>query len=110
MFKKLFAALRRKHGGNVASPKDAGNVSVPEEEFAKEPVVEMQETSVATGISQTEAQSASGTIRPNFKFSSVITPNNSFEAYTLHAFDVNYALYAEASTRRVRERCRRQGA
>ena len=99
MFKKLFAALRRKHGGNVASPKDAGNVSVPEEEFAKEPVVEMQETSVATGISQTEAQSASGTIRPNFKFSSVITPNNSFEAYTLHAFDVNYALYAEASDR-----------
>ena len=99
MFKKLFAALRRKHEGNVASPKDAGNVSVPEEEFAKEPVVEMQETSVATGISQTEAQSASGTIRPNFKFSSVITPNNSFEAYALHAFDVNYALYAEASDR-----------
>lgn len=99
MFKRLFAALRRKHGGNVASPKDAGNVSVPEEDFVKEPVVEVQETSVETEVSQTEAQSASGTIYPNFKFSSVITPNNSFEAYTLHAFDVNYALYAEASDR-----------
>ena len=99
MFKRLFAALKRKHGGNVASPKDAGNVSVPEEDFVKEPVVEVQETSVETEVSQTEAQSASGTIYPNFKFSSVITPNNSFEAYTLHAFDVNYALYAEASDR-----------
>lgn len=111
MFKRLFAALRRKHEGNVASPKDAGNVSVPEEEtaplkfektdkkveLAKEPVAEVQETSVATGVSQTEVQSASVAIRPDFKFSSVIIPNNSFEKYTLHAFDVNYALYAEAS-------------
>jgi|GEM_PF-385430 len=111
MFKRLFAALRRKHGGNVASPKDAGNVSVPEEEttplkfektdekveLAKEPVAEVQETSVATGVSQTEVQSASVAIRPDFKFSSVITPNNSFEKYTLHAFDLNYALYTEAS-------------
>lgn len=97
MFKRLFAALRRKHGGNVASPKDAGNVSVSEEKFAKEPVAEVQETSVATGVSQTEVQSASVAIRPDFKFSSVITPNNSFEKYTLHAFDLNYALYTEAS-------------
>lgn len=73
MFKRLFDALRRKHEGNVASPKDAGNVSVSKEEFtplkfektdekvelAKEPVAEVQETSVATGVSQTEAQSAS---------------------------------------------------
>lgn len=97
MFKRLFDALRRKHGGNVASPKDAGNVSVPEEETAKEPVAEVQETSVATGVSQTEVQSASVAIRPDFKFSSVIIPNNSFEKYTLHAFDLNYALYTEAS-------------
>lgn len=111
MFKRLFDALRRKHEGNVASPKDAGNVSVSKEEFtplkfektdekvelAKEPVGEVQETSVATGVSQTEVQSASVAIRPDFKFSSVIIPNNSFEKYTLHAFDVNYALYAEAS-------------
>ena len=111
MFKRLFAALRRKHGGNVASPKDAGNVSVSKEEFtplkfektdekvelAKEPVAEVQETSVATGVSQKEVQSASVAIRPDFKFSSVITPNNSFEKYTLHAYDLNYALYTEAS-------------
>ena len=97
MFKRLFDALRRKHVGNVASPKDAGNVSVPEEETAKEPVAEVQETSVATGVSQTEVQSASVAIRPDFKFSSVIIPNNSFEKYTLHAFDLNYALYTEAS-------------
>lgn len=111
MFKRLFAALRRKHGGNVASPKDAGNVSVSKEEFtplkfektdekvelAKEPVAEVQETSVATGVSQKEVQSASVAIRPDFKFSSVIISNNSFEKYTLHAFDLNYALYTEAS-------------
>ena len=73
MFKRLLAALRRKHEGNVASPKDAGNVSVSKEEFtslkfektdekvelAKEPVAEVQETSIATGVSQTEVQSAS---------------------------------------------------
>lgn len=111
MFKRLFDALRRKHGGNVASPKDAGNVSVPEEEtaplkfektdkkveLAKEPVAEVQETPIATGVSQTEAQSASVAIRPDFKFSSVIISNTSFEKYTLHAFDLNYALYTEAS-------------
>lgn len=111
MFKRLFAALRRKHEGNVASPKDAGNVSVSKEEFtplkfektdekvelAKEPVAEVQETSVATGVLQTEVQSASVAIRPDFKFNSVIISNNSFEKYTLHAFDLNYALYTEAS-------------
>lgn len=111
MFKRLFAALRRKHEGNVASPKDAGNVSVSKEEFtplkfektdekvelAKESVAEVQETPIATEASQTEGQSASVAIRPDFKFSNAITPNNSFEAYTLHAFDLNYALYTEAS-------------
>lgn len=111
MFKRLFDALRRKHEENVASLKDAGNVSVSKEEFtplklektdekvelAKEPVAEVQETPIATGVSQTEAQSASVAIRPDFKFSSVIIPNNSFEKYTLHAFDLNYALYTEAS-------------
>lgn len=73
MFKRLFDALRRKHEGNVASPKDAGNVSVSKEEFTplkfektdekveltKEPVAEVQETSVATGVSQTEVRSTS---------------------------------------------------
>lgn len=73
MFKRLFDALRRKHEGNVASPKDAGNVSVSKEEFtplkfektdekvelAKEPVAEVQETSIAAGVSQTEVQSVS---------------------------------------------------
>lgn len=111
MFKRLFAALRRKHEVNVASPKDAGNVSVSKEEFtplkfektdekvelAKESVAEVQETSIAAGVSQTEVQSVSVAIRPDFKFSSVIISNNSFEKYTLHAFDLNYALYTEAS-------------
>lgn len=73
MFKRLFDALRRKHEGNVASPKDAGNVSVSKEEFtplkfektdekvelAKESVAEVQETSIAAGVSQTEVQSVS---------------------------------------------------
>lgn len=86
MFKRLFAALRRKHEVNVASPKDAGNVSVSKEEFtplkfektdekvelAKESVAEVQETSIAAGVSQTEVQSVSVAIRPDFKFSSVI--------------------------------------
>ena len=73
MFKRLFDALRRKHEGNVASPKDAGNVSVSKEEFtplkfektdekvelAKESVAEVQETSIAAGVSQTKVQSVS---------------------------------------------------
>ena len=73
MFKRLFDALRRKHKGNVASPKDAGNVSVSKEEFtslkfektdekvelAKEPVAEVQKTPIATGASQIEVLSTS---------------------------------------------------
>ena len=103
MFKRLFAALRRKRGGNVASPKDAGNVSVPEEELAqfrtdevekeqKEPVKKQIATEPETILSASESirKETSEIIHPDMRRIQVADEESFEKMYKYYTHCLSY--------------------